>query len=170
MHICISKLTIIGSDNGLVPGHLYIFIKKNAFENVVYEMSAILSQPQCVNIMFADVPEPCDARSFAATALTITLNMLFFSCLDVSDLHYGPTKQMTSLIKADEIIQRLRQHQVFTLPVSHTTCLLDDCWMKNLTIYLFIFSDFPREHEHVHSWVAWTRSTHHRASYSLHSI
>ena len=29
-------------------GDLYIFIQENAFENVVWKMSAILSQPQCV--------------------------------------------------------------------------------------------------------------------------
>ena len=76
-HICVGKLTIIGSDNDLSPGRCQaiiwtnaailliwtlsnklqwkfnynwnIFIKKNAFENVVWEMSAILSRPQCVN-------------------------------------------------------------------------------------------------------------------------
>ena len=73
-HICVSKLTIIGSDNGLSPGRRQAIIwtnagrlwirtvgtnlseihtfslKKNAFENVVWEMAAILSRPQCVNI------------------------------------------------------------------------------------------------------------------------
>ena len=77
MHICVSKLTIIGSDNGLSPdrhqamiwtddGILLIgplgtsfseilieihafFIQENAFENVVWKMAAILFQPQCVN-------------------------------------------------------------------------------------------------------------------------
>ena len=72
MHICVSKLTIIGSDNGLSPGrrqaviwinagilligplgtNLYwnsnIFIQENAFESVICKMVAILSQPQCV--------------------------------------------------------------------------------------------------------------------------
>ena len=71
MHICVSKLTIIGSDNGLLPERhqviiwtsagilligplqtnfseifsrfLYIFIRENAFENVICEMAAILS-------------------------------------------------------------------------------------------------------------------------------
>ena len=75
-HICVSKLTIIGSDNGLLPGRhqaiiwinagillivplgtnfisiLYrnsnIFIQENEFENGVCEMASILSQPQCV--------------------------------------------------------------------------------------------------------------------------
>ena len=72
-HIWVSNLTIIGSDNGLLPGrrqtiiwanagilliqtvvknfsnsNSYIFIQENAFENVVWKMSAILSQPQCV--------------------------------------------------------------------------------------------------------------------------
>ena len=76
MHICVSKQTIIGSDNGLSPdrrqaiiwtnaGILLIgptgsnfseifnrnsdnFIQENAFESVVCETAAILSRPQCV--------------------------------------------------------------------------------------------------------------------------
>ena len=65
-HICVNKLTIIGSDNGLSPGrrqaiirtnagilligvleakNLYIFIEENAFENVVWNRAAILLQP-----------------------------------------------------------------------------------------------------------------------------
>ena len=73
MHIYISKLTIIGSNNGLSPvrrqaiiwtnagilliGPLgtnfyensYIFIQGDAFENVACVIVTILSQPQCVN-------------------------------------------------------------------------------------------------------------------------
>ena len=77
-HVCVSKLTIVGSDNGLLPGRRQaiiwtnaglfvnsnlrnklqwnikqnsdIFIQENAFENVVCEMAAILSQPQCVKV------------------------------------------------------------------------------------------------------------------------
>ena len=77
-HICVSKLTIIGSDNGLSPGRRQAIIwtdagillirtigtnfseilgeinsfsfSKNAFENVVWKMAAILSRPQCVNL------------------------------------------------------------------------------------------------------------------------
>ena len=62
-HICVSKLTVIGSDNNLSPGRrqaiiwtsagiLLIrtsgtnFIQENAFENVVCEMADILSRPQ----------------------------------------------------------------------------------------------------------------------------
>ena len=77
-HICVGKLTIIGSDNGLAPGrrqaiirtnarisligHLgsnfndilseiptFSFIQENPFENVVWEMAAILYRPRCVN-------------------------------------------------------------------------------------------------------------------------
>ena len=75
-HICVGKLTIIGSDNGLSPGRRQaiiwtnsgilligplgtnfrnfnrnsnIFIQENALENVVCEMSSILSRSQCVN-------------------------------------------------------------------------------------------------------------------------
>ena len=68
---------LIGSDNGLSPGrrqaiiwtnaamllirplgtlqwnlnrNLYIFVQENAFENVVWEMAAILSRPQRVKL------------------------------------------------------------------------------------------------------------------------
>ena len=73
MHLCVSKLTIIGSDNGLSPGRRqaiiwtnagilliglqcnvnkkwYILIQENVFQNVVKKLAAILSQPQCVKI------------------------------------------------------------------------------------------------------------------------
>ena len=69
-HICVSKQTIIASDNGLSPGqhqsiiwtndgilliqtsgtnlseHPYISIQENAFRNVVFEMTAIKPRPQ----------------------------------------------------------------------------------------------------------------------------
>ena len=76
-HICVGKLTIIGSDNGLSPGRRQaiiwtnagilliwpletkfseffyrnssIFIQENALENVVCQMASILSRPQCAN-------------------------------------------------------------------------------------------------------------------------
>ena len=76
-HKCISKLNIIGSDNGLLPGQRQAIIltnvgilltgplrtnfseiltgiltfsfKQNAFESVVWEKASILSPPQCVN-------------------------------------------------------------------------------------------------------------------------
>ena len=77
MHICISKLTIIGSNDlacGFLPSHYlnqccnifnsngrnnlwcylqknsYIFIQENAFENVVCKVAAILFQLQCVKL------------------------------------------------------------------------------------------------------------------------
>ena len=73
MHMRVSKLTIIDSDNGLSPGgHKTIILtnawilligplgtnlseilyKKNAFENGIWEMAAILFRPQCVQIFF----------------------------------------------------------------------------------------------------------------------
>ena len=70
-HICVSKLNIIGSDNGMSPGwrqaiiwtsagillmgplgtnnEILIFIQENPFQNVVWIKVAILSQPHCVN-------------------------------------------------------------------------------------------------------------------------
>ena len=76
-HICVSKLTIIGADNGLSSGRrqvifwtnvgmlsieplgtnfieILIEIQENAFEYVVWKMAAILSWPQCVNGVDSD--------------------------------------------------------------------------------------------------------------------
>ena len=82
-HICVSKINIIGSDNGLSPGRLqaiiylnqcwnivnwtlrnkvqwnlnqksYIFIKENTFQNIVWKIAAILSWPQCVKCVHQD--------------------------------------------------------------------------------------------------------------------
>ena len=78
-HICISKIIIVGSDNGLSPDRhqaiiwanagilligpletnfneslieIYTFsFKKTHLENVVWKMSAILSRPQSVNLI-----------------------------------------------------------------------------------------------------------------------
>ena len=76
-HICVSKRTIIGLDDGWSPGrrqtiiwtnagilsigplginlnrNLYIFIQENVFENVVRKLAAILSRPQCLNTRWA---------------------------------------------------------------------------------------------------------------------
>ena len=75
-HICISKIVIIGSDNGLSPGrrqaiiwsnagilliralginfsgirNQYIFIQENASENVVCKMASISSRSHWVNL------------------------------------------------------------------------------------------------------------------------
>ena len=77
-HICVSKLTIIGSDNGLssrrrlaifwtsnivnwtltiklqwnLNRNFYIFIHENAFENAVWKMATTSSRPGCVNAFF----------------------------------------------------------------------------------------------------------------------
>ena len=58
-YICTSKLTIIGlllieplgKNFSEVLIETHIFIKENAFENVVWKMSAILSLPQCVKML-----------------------------------------------------------------------------------------------------------------------
>ena len=78
-YICVSKLTIIGSDNGLSSGrrqaifwtsnivnwtltiklqwnlnrNFYIFIHENAFENAVWKMAATSSRPRYVNAFFS---------------------------------------------------------------------------------------------------------------------
>ena len=65
-HICVGKLSIIGSDNGLSPGRRQAILwtkagmlligplGTNFSEIVVCEMAAILSRPQCVNPLRID--------------------------------------------------------------------------------------------------------------------
>ena len=74
-HICVNKLTIIGSNNGLSPGRrqsiiwtnagilligplgtnfnetsrIIYFIQENGFQNVVRKLTEIVSRPHCVN-------------------------------------------------------------------------------------------------------------------------
>ena len=107
-HICVSKLTIIGSDNGLSPerrqaiiwtkaGNIvdltlrnklqwngnrnsYIFIQENPFENVVWKMAAILSRPQCVKI-----PSPSSLKPAVMIQSVMTTKLLEYEglCLGV---------------------------------------------------------------------------------------
>ena len=82
MHICVRKLTIIRSDNGLSPGrhqainwtnvgtlsigqveqtsvksyrNSYIFIHKNVLENVVRKLATVLPRPRCVKPLLGSV-------------------------------------------------------------------------------------------------------------------
>ena len=72
-HICVSRLTISGSDNGLPPGRRQaiiwtnagifliaplgtnfseiLIVHKNAIESVVCEMAAVLSRSRCVRML-----------------------------------------------------------------------------------------------------------------------
>ena len=98
-HICIIKLTIIGSDNGLLPGQRQaiiwtnvgilligplgtnfseiliknVFIQENAFESVVCETAAILSRPRCVNAS----PEECSLVKFHLSEFRIWKEYMF---------------------------------------------------------------------------------------------
>ena len=87
-HVCVTKLTIIGSHNGLKPDRcqaiiwnnagillvsplgthfraeyqskfIYILIQESAFENVVWKTAAILSRPQCVDLKVASATWYC---------------------------------------------------------------------------------------------------------------
>ena len=86
MHICVSKLSIIGSNNGLSPGlqwhfhrNSYIFIQGSPFENVVWKMAAILPLPQYVN----KTPFP-DHSLFSKTAMDIKIIKFQFILSDVT--------------------------------------------------------------------------------------
>ena len=94
--ICVSKVTIIGSGNGLAPGRrqaiiwisavvfligtkfseIWIKIHIFSFENVVCEIAVLLSRPQCVN------GSPCFMHA-RTTPHTITNNLLHQETIDV---------------------------------------------------------------------------------------
>ena len=54
-HICVGKLTVNGTLRNKrqwkLNRNLYTFIQENAFENVVWKTAAILSRPQCVDVI-----------------------------------------------------------------------------------------------------------------------
>ena len=106
-HICVSKLTIIGSDNGLPPGRrqaiiwnndeiLLIqtlgtnlseilseihsnFIQENAFQNVVCKMASILSRLQWVNRVLAT--GPCgQCLYWSPNSSHAKIYLIFLSC------------------------------------------------------------------------------------------
>ena len=102
-HICVSKLTIIGSGNGMLPGwhqviiwtnagilfigdkiqwhfnwNQCISIHENAFENVACQMAPISSQPLWVN---------CDRLMFAQTdchPVCETVNMTYYRLINAN--------------------------------------------------------------------------------------
>ena len=108
MHICISKLTIISSDNGLLPGrrqaiigtntailfigpignklqwnlnqNLYIFIQENAFENVIWKMAPILSQLKYVKKEWHLYPRMISIFHIICDLHALTATWLQISC------------------------------------------------------------------------------------------
>ena len=94
-HICVNKLTIIGSDNYLnqcwniaywtlqnklqwnLYRNSYISIQEYAFENVVCEMASILSGPQCVksslSIVFSLSDPSTPGKFFTAVLFIVVL-------------------------------------------------------------------------------------------------
>ena len=104
-HICVGNLTIIGLDDGLSPGHyliqcwsivnwnitnkfqwnlkrnLYIFIPKNALENVVCEMASICLG---LNVLTLNVREP------SYLGLTRSISWLLMPWLLTSPGHQQP--------------------------------------------------------------------------------
>ena len=104
-HICVSKLTITGSDNGLSPRHclnqwwnianwalgnkfqwnpnrnLYISTQENALENVVWKMAANLSGPQCVNWLVANDTLWQQLGYETVTFMTLTPSRFWFETI-----------------------------------------------------------------------------------------
>ena len=109
MHTCISKLTMVGSDD-LSPGrrqaiiwtsagillsgtlgtnfnetltrrNSYIFIQGNAFENIINKMADILSLPQCVHALKAEQTWPLSTfHKFSHVSVYQRLILAFGYC------------------------------------------------------------------------------------------
>ena len=123
MHICISKLTILGSDNGLAPSHYlnqgwnivnwilrskpqwnlnrnsYISIQENVFENVIWKVAAILWH-QCVNVNFRVVSYITTSHFVVWLVLVITCDIFWYADPNLPETHRSYDKGNT----------RLRQH------------------------------------------------------------
>ena len=103
MHICVSKLTIIGSDNGLSPGRRQAIVWINAgillieplgtifseilikihtcsFKKMHLKMASISSRPQCVNSFW-----PTDAIWWHWSGSTLVYIM---ACCLMASTHY----------------------------------------------------------------------------------
>ena len=120
-HICVYRLTIIGSDNGLSPGrrqaiiwtnagillminlknklqwnlvwNSYIFIQGNAFEYVICEMVEILPRPQYVDIRHLIVEIPVCMHILANTSFVRWWNVLLMGAhLDAVLSQWGRPK------------------------------------------------------------------------------
>ena len=107
-HICVSKITIIESHNGMSPGRrkaiigtndgilvigisnfgeifskIHIFSFKNAFENVVCEMAVILSRPQCVNHVLPGSTSAAYNRSIHSEVIWSVKTLGWIRCMSV---------------------------------------------------------------------------------------
>ena len=91
-HICVSKITIIGSDNGLSPGRrqAIIWTNENVLENVICEMASILSRPQRVKwlITWALYKVGTGKISTSNTQITDLFTDHKLKCLIRSDFGY----------------------------------------------------------------------------------
>ena len=147
-HICISNLTIIGSDNGLSPGrcqaiiwtnagilligplgtHLseilignsYIFIQENVFENVVCQMAVILS------IQFISVNKHCSNVTWASGVSQITSksNVQWLVKAknkkeNIKAPHYRHFSQENSLVTGEIPSQGSGNTESFSMPCCH---------------------------------------------------
>ena len=107
--ICVSKLSIIGSDNGLAPTrrpswnivnwtlgnkgqwnlnrNSCIFIQENAFKNGVRKKAAILSRPECVKTPFTNINQIRLGRGYLWIKLLIHGLEWWFNSLGPSDAY-----------------------------------------------------------------------------------
>ena len=101
MLICVGKLTIIGSDNGLSPDQRQtiiwtnagillsthgnklqwnlnrnwnIFIQENVFENIVWKMVTIVSPPQCVKADTWSAMDPLKQGTMTAVSILFSIS------------------------------------------------------------------------------------------------
>ena len=116
-HICISKLTIIGSDNGLLPGRHQAIIwtntgillsgKENAFENVIYEMEASSSRPQCVHLFGCEARIFCTKYSMIIIALPLKVSLIVFVSMNTPQSCTRFPKISFAIFNADFLSQKV---------------------------------------------------------------
>ena len=117
-HICIGKLIIIGSDNGLLPGwhqaiiwtnagilligplgtnlseiSIEILIDENTFENVVSEILSILSRPQWVKLTTKNTSKLCITALCGGISQRASTTQKAFPCYDIINSSCYSTQQ-----------------------------------------------------------------------------
>ena len=158
VHICTAKLTIIGSDNGLSPGQHQAIIWTNAaimmlieslrikfseilikiqtfplrkitFQNVVYEMLSISSQPQCVNQVSAS--HLCKDVSLTLGQSYVPMRKLMgwvlghLKCWSSSTMWMGCL--MFSSTTEDIWINQIFMNWDYVLHAEHVWCVITNC-------------------------------------------
>ena len=194
-HICVNKLAIIGSDNGLSPGrrqaiiwtnagilligphgnrlqwnlnrNLCIFIQKNAFENVIWKLVAILSRPQCVNthecwrLIVTSYTREYHRSSLMRSANThptpphprASIHKIEISCHNTCNVQHDDVNVISNICCFHSKIPKPKSHCQYIVGCIKGTGGITSSWIGVFGVYIglipsVIFSNKTLKHRH----------------------